>query len=401
MIGVPKRMASTHSRAICGARGQVDADVGMGEEPPQVHPGVDGDLAAQRPSSPGRCDRILERRRRPRRWKAGAEPGRGRRRLCAGSPAAVTQDEQVVGETEAVVPVPLGQPVHRDVHADGMRHRRTSVQRAPRGHGPSSRHPTGNGPRAARSATAVKRFGGELVDDDGGLGGQRARPDAAAPGVPMSCRSKAPSASRRPRPGHEDRHRAAAAGGSGDRTGDEGQLAVTVEPMAAHDDGRRGAHDPLRRRFVHAALQADAPRPAAARSPVRRGGHVGGDGFLGGQAVGQLVAMCRNGLGCTGQRHDRRRSDRPETRPAQARTIAWSRMFDPASDATERPQRRPWRSQVPGAAAHRRAGAACEGRPRVRRLVLVSVAYHRFQSSSSPGRASPHDGSARVRCGLK
>ena len=32
---------------------------------------------------------------------------------------------------------------------------------------------------------------------------------------------------------------------------------------------------------------------------------------------------------------------------------------------------------------------------------IVRVAYHRFQSSSSPGRANPHDGSARVRCWFK
>ena len=59
MIGVPKRIASMHSREK-RARRQVDADAGMGEEAPQVHPGVDGDLPSQGPASPGRCDRILD-----------------------------------------------------------------------------------------------------------------------------------------------------------------------------------------------------------------------------------------------------------------------------------------------------------------------------------------------------
>ena len=32
----------------------------------------------------------------------------------------ITQDEEIVGETEAVVAMALRQPVHRDVHAQGM-----------------------------------------------------------------------------------------------------------------------------------------------------------------------------------------------------------------------------------------------------------------------------------------
>lgn len=97
----------------------------------------------------------------------------------------------------------------------------------------------------------------------------------------------------------------------------------------------------------------------------------------------------------------RRRSARPEMRPAQERS-------DPLVEA--------FLSDHALAQGHDRLGGVdgsergrCVGGPAqhlwrdVGRIghCVVRVAYHRFQSSFSPGRANPHDGSARVRCGFK
>ena len=97
-----------------GPRCQVDAHVGMSEQPPQVHPCVDRHLAAERPPFPCRGHCILEDHDIGS-MEGRAEPGRRRRWLLVVA-GAVTEDEQIVGESEAMVAVLLSQPV--DGHVD-------------------------------------------------------------------------------------------------------------------------------------------------------------------------------------------------------------------------------------------------------------------------------------------
>ena len=133
--------------------------------------------------------------------------------------------------------------------------------------------------------------------------------------------------------GHEDRHRTTATGSSGYRTGDEGELVLTVEPMAAHNDGRRVAHDWYGSGRPHCA--AGAPLGAELCDLLSKGGrHIRGDGLLGRQVRRQLVAVSRNGSVAPANATRRRRSDRPETRPAQARSDFLVEMF--LSDQTRR-----------------------------------------------------------------
>ena len=60
MIGGPEAQRLDALPGDVRPGSQVDADVGMGEQPPQVHPCVDCHLAAEGPSLPGRGHRVLE-----------------------------------------------------------------------------------------------------------------------------------------------------------------------------------------------------------------------------------------------------------------------------------------------------------------------------------------------------
>src|SRR5471032_2291509 len=88
----------------------------MGEQPPQVHSCVNRHLAAQCSSFPCRGHRILEGHDIGF-GEARAEPGR-RSWWVLVRAGAITEDEQVVGETESMVAVLLSEPVHGHVDTD-------------------------------------------------------------------------------------------------------------------------------------------------------------------------------------------------------------------------------------------------------------------------------------------
>ena len=183
---------------------------------------------------------------------------------------------------------------------------------------------------------------GQLVYHHQLIGSEVARPlQAVTLADPLQVEGSI-GLSRAHRPGDEHGDRAAAGRRTGDGPRDEGQFRAAVVPVAPDDD-RAGV--------THA-----------------------------GPSTGSIILWrCRSSA--RSRRHPRRRS----------------RSRGHLGD--ERLQRREDPPCAP-AAPDRQAVAWCRSRP-PRLAAAVRVEYHSFHVSSSSGPARPHDGSARVRCGLK
>ena len=202
--------------------------------------------------------------------------------------------------------------------------------------------------------------------------------------------------------GRQDRNVCAARCGSGEGARDEGQFGATVPPVAADDDDRARLSHPEARAVLPTGVGGAAPPLATASLPRRRN-----------QRCPRSPCRARR----CGRREDRigLRWHRwpppvhsgggdpigPKFFQPTARRRPPGRAFPACPDAPER------RHGVSGADGSRRRGGIGRLTQGARSAFghfsycIVTVAYHRFQSSSSPGRASPHDGSARVRCGFK
>ena len=267
-IGVPKRRASMHSRATWRRdRGRCRRRRARGGATGPCGCPRDTFLAAPVPSTP--TQRRPRRRRRPHRGRQRS--ARPRPEAARPPPRAVAQDELVAREPEPVVPVLLGQPVDRHVHADRRRRRPSSPRRGATAATPASYPSTS--PEMANTVRGLVRVRCSAMtgvssstmtaESAGNSSGQRSSPSS-----PMPWRSKAPSGWRPPGgPGTRTTGPQRDAG-SGDGARDEGQLGSPVVPVPGHDDRPGLTHAACR--VARQVAAGAAPQPAAARVPRRR-----------------------------------------------------------------------------------------------------------------------------------
>ena len=246
MIGVPKRSASTHSRARKDPGRKVDADLGVRDQAPQVHAGIHRHPASEGTPLPRRRHRVLDDHH-VGILEGGAEPCSrfGRLGLVAG---AVAEDQEVVREAKPVVPVPFGEVIHGHVHADRMvtDHQLEMLPAGLSGSpgGRKKEHAVRSGP--AEQIGDVRR---QLVHNDG-----RVVPESDGPlqgsGWPQPLKVECSIGLTLRLAGHKDSNPPAATGRTGNRSRHEGQLAPPLMPVGSHHDQRRPPHSPGSRSAV-------------------------------------------------------------------------------------------------------------------------------------------------------
>ena len=224
MIGVPKRSASTHSRAMCGPGARSTQTLAWASS---RHRSIRvSTVTLPRSARPFQADATASSTTTTSAsWKAAlSQAAAGGGSSCVAGP--VTEHEQVLGEAEAVMAVMLGQPVHRHVDARPGRRRPPGGVSATAGWVASSVGPERN--RTACGSTSGEQDGDlrrQVVDDDGRVASRDPRATRSAPAVPIPSQVERTVGLASPRiPGYEDGDWSAATGRSGDRSGHEGQL---------------------------------------------------------------------------------------------------------------------------------------------------------------------------------
>ena len=188
---------------------------------------------------------------------------------------AVAEHEQVVREAESVVPVSLGQPVHRDVHAHRIvATHQLEVSATP--DQPCRPWSRGRGRRAGSTPGEESRdVRRQFVHDDGRVG-RNPSGQCSAPGTPIPSRSNAPSA--RATLGPRARGRPPVRSDWPLRRSDRATKASSlrlVEPAAADDDRHRSVHDAGSRSDASVRLQVRDLRPQLRDLLAEGTGHVG------------------------------------------------------------------------------------------------------------------------------